>query len=168
MPGVPRVISIAESNITWEPSTGHNHNGINSRAPAIPPLYVFTLPVLPYDTISIGAGQTITRYENAFDNLDPQSVEAYTQFRLPVGGTLMSLRTRVVCNTCDATITVRRNGVDTALTISAPAGTSGQVAVSASVTVAADDLISIQLILTSAAGGHFSTHGGLVVFKPSS
>ena len=63
------------------------------------------------------------------------------------------------------TITVRKNGVDTAITVSVPATTTGWFSATGTVDVAENDLISIKAVFGGAAAQDFGFRGGEIVFE---
>lgn len=101
--------------------------------------------------ISTNLGGGITGY-GGFSNISLSATETLKQIPLPRAGTLRNLfiNTGVVTQPADGNfvITVRKNGVDTALVITIPAssGTGVYSNTTNSVAVAAGDLISIKFV----------------------
>ena len=103
---------------------------------------------------ALGAGSTsatlgasLTRYYSPLGNMQALATESQTQQIAPFAGTASYLASRVSANasTTTATMVLRKNGADTAVTYTIPGGATGSfVDTSNSVSVSAGDLLSIQ------------------------
>jgi len=101
--------------------------------------------------------------------LEPYGVtgtEEYGQYPVPNPSVAKAVYVNVVANTLDAsaTITIRKNGVDTAISITVGAGVTGVLSASGAVSFSAGDLISIIVDATGATTGDIRVRGASVRF----
>lgn len=113
---------------------------------------------------TIGAGTT--RY-CAITGSEPDiGTESDTQIPMFAGvGTNFKLRISVNSTSSSSTATIRNNGVGTALTVTIGIGAVGVFSVTSAVTVASNDLMSLQFI--NGGGGGFTYVGYNLAFNPS-
>ena len=91
----------------------------------------------------------------SFGDSIPISLEPFGQWVAPKTGTISRIKGKIATNTFDdtTTYTLRLNGIDTAATITIPAGSTADFTIPGSIAVAEDDLISWKIDRPSTIGG---------------
>lgn len=106
-------------------------------------------------TQALTISQATTVYFNPVYPNNSDTTESNWDFPIPKAGTLKNFYVRVKSNTANqaCTLTIRKNGADTALTLTVPSSTSGTFSdTSNTVSVAAGDLITIKDVSTTTSG----------------
>lgn len=104
---------------------------------------------------SIGVGPTgFLVPEGLWGDVTVIALESLGQYVAPKAGTISRIKGKIFANILDdtTTITLRINGVDTALTVTIPAGSTADFTIPGSVAVAEDDLISWRVVRPSTVG----------------
>ena len=122
-----------------------------------------TYPMFPYGSYADVGGETDFPHRAG---MATSAYESMAQTKFPKC-TIKEIRFHVVLNeqTDVSTITLRKNGVDTAITVSVPATTTGWFSATGSVDVAENDLISIGAVFGGIPANDFGFRGGDIVYE---
>jgi len=116
-------------------------------------------PILPAVTPS-GNQTAYFNYYNGY------AIESSAQTKI-TDGTVTALRVNIYSNSLggDTTVTLRKNGADTSLTGTIPAGSTGQFEFTGSVSISKDDLIDVMMVIGGNASQSLAIRGGTLLIQ---